>query len=200
MSIKRSRLSPQASRDAALEAARAILLEHGPQAVTLKAVASRIGRTHANLLYHFGTADALQQALAADIVTRSGAMIAKRIAAAREDSGKAGAELIVDLFFDAFGGGGGALAAWLSLTSDAVALAAVFAETRRLIEDTTVLDAQTGRVAAFQLMVSALGDALIGGPLAEALDLPRDTARALAVSRLNALLAAQNDDAAASTR
>jgi AcrR family transcriptional regulator len=47
----RRRLSPEASRDAALEAARVLLVEQGPQAVTLKAVAGRIGRTHANLLH-----------------------------------------------------------------------------------------------------------------------------------------------------
>src|SRR3546814_6802794 len=59
----RRRMTPQESRDAALEAARALLLESGPQAVTLKAVAARIGRTHANLLHHFGSAAGLQKAL-----------------------------------------------------------------------------------------------------------------------------------------
>ena len=59
------RLSPEASRSAALEAARELLLEAGPQAVTLKAVAGRIGRTHANLLHHFGSASGLQRDLAA---------------------------------------------------------------------------------------------------------------------------------------
>ena len=59
----RRRLSPEESREAALEAARALLVEVGPQAVTLKAVAGRIGRTHANLLHHFGSADGLQKAL-----------------------------------------------------------------------------------------------------------------------------------------
>ena len=54
MSIARRRLSPEESRDNALEAARALLIEAGPQAVTLKAVAARIGRTHANVLHHFG--------------------------------------------------------------------------------------------------------------------------------------------------
>jgi AcrR family transcriptional regulator len=49
---------------AALEAARALLIEQGPQAVTLKAVAARIGRTHANLLHHFGSPPGLQKALA----------------------------------------------------------------------------------------------------------------------------------------
>ena len=40
--------------------ARILLIEAGPQAVTLKAVAARIGRTHANLLHHFGSAAELQ--------------------------------------------------------------------------------------------------------------------------------------------
>ncbi|MEY4721468.1 MAG: hypothetical protein RIQ46_1193, partial [Pseudomonadota bacterium] len=63
MSI-RKRLTQEESRFAALEAARALLIELGPQAVTLKAVAARIGRTHANLLHHFGSASGLQKALA----------------------------------------------------------------------------------------------------------------------------------------
>src|SRR3546814_20314252 len=41
----RRRLTPQESRDAALEAARALLLESGPPAVTLQAVAARNGGT-----------------------------------------------------------------------------------------------------------------------------------------------------------
>ncbi|MFM8542890.1 MAG: TetR family transcriptional regulator, partial [Chakrabartia sp.] len=59
MSIERRRLSPEESRASALEAASAILIEAGPQAVTLKAVAARMGRTHANLLHHFGSAAGL---------------------------------------------------------------------------------------------------------------------------------------------
>ena len=63
MSIKK-RLTPEESRHAALEAARELLIEQGPQAVTLKAVAAKIGRTHANLLHHFGSAGDLQKELA----------------------------------------------------------------------------------------------------------------------------------------
>src|SRR3546814_5338765 len=59
----RQRLSPEESRARAVEAARALLLEHGPQGVTLKAVAARIGQTHANLLHHFGSAAGLQAAV-----------------------------------------------------------------------------------------------------------------------------------------
>ncbi|MBV9883465.1 MAG: TetR family transcriptional regulator, partial [Sphingomonadaceae bacterium] len=69
MSI-RERLSPEASRAAALEAARALLIEQGPQAVTLKAVAGRMGKSHANLLHHFGSAAGLQAALVGSISGR----------------------------------------------------------------------------------------------------------------------------------
>jgi AcrR family transcriptional regulator len=61
MSIVRKRLTHTASREAALEAAKTLLIEAGPQAVTLKAVAARIDRTHANLLHHFGSAAGLQR-------------------------------------------------------------------------------------------------------------------------------------------
>src|SRR4051812_32993961 len=108
MSITRRRLSSEESRDAALEAARAILLEAGPQAITLKAVAARIGRTHANLLHHFGSAAGLQQALIG--------MMADRIVADIADASKRSRETdhnpreVVDMTFDAFAQGAGALA------------------------------------------------------------------------------------------
>ena len=70
MSIVRERLSPEQSRASALEAARRLLIEQGPQAVTLKAVAAEIGKTHANLLHHFGSAAGLQAALAGLISDR----------------------------------------------------------------------------------------------------------------------------------
>src|SRR3954470_8925026 len=59
MSTTRSRMPSEESRAAAMDAARALLIEAGPQAVTLKAVGARIGRTHANLLHHFGFAAGL---------------------------------------------------------------------------------------------------------------------------------------------
>ncbi|WP_267352075.1 TetR family transcriptional regulator, partial [Sphingomonas sp. GM_Shp_2] len=65
----RRRLPPEESRAQALDAARALLIESGPQAITLKAVAARMGRTHANLLHHFGSAADLQRALAERMAT-----------------------------------------------------------------------------------------------------------------------------------
>ena len=67
----RRRMTPEESRSAALSAARELLVEVGPQAVTLKAVGARIGRTHANLLHHFGSAEGLQKALIEDLAAVS---------------------------------------------------------------------------------------------------------------------------------
>ena len=58
------------SKDAAIAAARQLLIESGPQAVTLKAVAAKIGKSHANLLHHFGSAAGLQAALAVAMADR----------------------------------------------------------------------------------------------------------------------------------
>ena len=56
-STLRKRLSPTESREAAVEAARALLIESGPGGVTLKAVAARVGRAHALQLARQGKAN-----------------------------------------------------------------------------------------------------------------------------------------------
>ena len=110
MSISRKRLNSEESRSAALEAARALLLEQGPQAVTLKAVAAKVGRTHANLLHHFGSAAGLQAELALSIADRVTGSIAEAVERAR--AGEKDVREVVDGTFDAFDReGAGALAA-----------------------------------------------------------------------------------------
>jgi AcrR family transcriptional regulator len=120
-STPRKRLSPTESREAAVEAARALLVESGPGAVTLKAVAGRVGRTHANLLHHFGSAEALHTAL----ITRMAADIVGTIGAAvlRVRAGELDPREVVEMTFDAFGkGGAGALASWMILSGNTDAL------------------------------------------------------------------------------
>ena len=113
----RKRLTPEESRSSALEAARALLIETGPQSVTLKAVASRIGRTHANLLHHFGSASGLQKALAEHLAKTVCETIIEAVRASR--AGLGSAREVVDLAFDAFDReGAGALTSWMLLTGD----------------------------------------------------------------------------------
>lgn len=181
----RKRLSPEESRDAALDAARALLLEAGPQAVTLKAVAAKIGRTHANLLHHFGSAAGLQKALAASIAGTVTAEIGAAVLRAR--SGDHDPREVVDLTFDAFGkGGAGALASWMILNGNEDALDPILEAIHRLVDEisTDAMDAQLLREETLQLTLMALGDALLGGPMARAVDLPRARAREIAIAQL----------------
>jgi len=186
MSIVRRRLSPVESRDAALEAARALLTESGPQAVTLKAVAARIGRTHANLLHHFGSAAGLQKALIASMATS----IVGRIgdAVLRSRAGDQNPSEVVDLTFDAFGkGGAGALASWMILSGNEDALDPILTAIHNLVDELVEShDAEQLPLheETLQLVLMALGDALLGGPMAKALGLPREKARELATRTL----------------
>ena len=184
MSIRRTRLSPEASRSGAVEAARKLLLEDGPQAVTLKAVAAKIGRTHANLLHHFGSAAGLQSALARSIAQSVTAEIARAVERAR--AGETDARDIVDQTFDAFGReGAGALAAWMILTGNRDALNPILESLQSLVAQLSVghEDRQVAQ-STLSLVLNALGDSLLGAPIADALGLARDTARELAAERL----------------
>jgi AcrR family transcriptional regulator len=177
MSIIRERLSPEQSRAAALEAARRLLVEEGPQAVTLKAVAAEVGKTHANLLHHFGTAGGLQAALAELISNRVVAGIAEAVRKSR--AGEADPIEIVDRTFDAFGKeGAGALAAWMILSGNRDALNPVLDAIHELVdhlreghEDRPVQE------TTLWLVLMAIGDSLLGEEMAQALGLPRERAR-----------------------
>jgi len=184
VSIRRTRLTPEESRSAALKAARELLLAEGPSAVTLKAVAAKIGRTHANLLHHFGSAAGLQGELARSIADSVSSTIAESVQRAR--AGQSDARDIIDRTFDAFGKeGAGPLAAWMILTGNRDALNPILDSIRKLVAELTV-GHEEHHVAesTLALVLSALGDALLGTPIADALGLPRDSARALAADRL----------------
>ena len=180
MNVQRRRLKPDESRAAAIAAARELLLEAGPQAVTLKAVADRVGRTHANVLHHFGSAAALQSELAKSISDSVTAGIAEAVVRARH--GEADPREIVDKTFDAFGReGAGALAAWLILMGDRQALQPVLDAIHKLVDE---LGEGHGdrpvHETTLWLVIAALGDSLLGTLMADALGLPRETARKVA--------------------
>ncbi len=190
----RKRLSPEESRNSALEAARALLIEAGPQAVTLKAVSARIGRTHANLLHHFGSASGLQRALAEHL--------AKSVCETIIDAGHASPaglgspREVVDLAFDAFDReGAGALTSWMLLTGNEDALDPIISTIHDLVDEIAPEEAQHDVAArrihreTLSLVLLALGDALIGGALAKSLGLPRDAARVRAEAMLAQSLA-----------
>src|SRR5215472_3455700 len=111
----RRRRSPEEARGEALASARRLLIESGPGAVTLKAVADDIGMTHTNLLHHFGSAGELQSELMSAMVRDLAAALMDAVAHLRSDA--AAPRALVDMVFDAFDkGGAGTLAAWISLS------------------------------------------------------------------------------------
>jgi len=173
-------------------AARALLLESGPQAVTLKAVAARIGRTHANLLHHFGSAAGLQKALVASLAEKVAAKIADAVIRSRETDHNP--REVVDLTFDAFDKeGAGALASWMILTGNQDVLDPILEAIQKLVDmigRDHPHEGQSLQQETLHLVLMALGDALLGAPMAKALGLPRDTARALAAK---AMLAGHQD-------
>ncbi|HOB15336.1 MAG TPA: helix-turn-helix domain-containing protein [Novosphingobium sp.] len=182
MSI-RKRLTQEESRTVALEAARALLIELGPQAVTLKAVAARIGRTHANLLHHFGSAAGLQKALAEHLAVTICATIEDAVLASR--AGEGSPREVVDLTFDAFDKeGGGALATWMLMNGNEDALDPLLEAIHELVDD--LGDHESGKMhdVTHALCLMALGDALMGGPLSQSLGLPRTSARDMAEKML----------------
>jgi AcrR family transcriptional regulator len=186
MSI-RKRLSPEESRLAALEAARQLLIETGPQSVTLKAVSTRIGRTHANLLHHFGSASGLQKALAGYLAGSVCETIVDAVRATRAGIGSP--REVVDLTFDAFDReGGGALASWMLLSGNEDALDPIVETIHELVhelapehcpDEPLVMHRDT-----LMLVLLALGDALMGQQLTRSLSLPREQAREMAEKML----------------
>ena len=182
MSIVRKRLSPEASKSAALEAARDLLIEAGPQAVTLKAVSARIGKTHANLLHHFGSAAGLQKALAKYLAEAICVDIADAVIKSR--SGDGNPRDVVDLAFDAFDRqGAGALAGWMILSGNEDALNPIVETIHNLVDDIAIGGHEDRLLHddTLTLVLMALGDALLGAPLAKALGLPRERARDIAL-------------------
>lgn len=183
MSI-RKRFSPDELRFAALESARAILIESGPQAVTLKAVGARIGRTHANLLHHFGSAAGLQKALAEHLTGAVCDAVAEAVRAAR--AGIAAPRAVVDIAFDAFDReGGGALVSWMLATGQEDAMEPFVDTIHRMVDELNPEEVPHGETspaheATLGVVLLALGNSLMGAPLAASLRLPDSRARDIA--------------------
>lgn len=189
----RKRLTPEESRSSALEAARGLLIETGPQSVTLKAVAGRIGRTHANLLHHFGSASGLQKELARHIAETVCETIKQAVEASR--AGLGSPREVVDLAFDAFDKeGAGALASWMILTGNEDALSPIVETIHQLVDEIAPDEAANhGEVTRLHeetlaLVLMAMGDALIGAALARSLGLPETAARDRALRMLETSL------------
>ncbi|MDD3798993.1 MAG: TetR/AcrR family transcriptional regulator [Novosphingobium sp.] len=179
MSI-RKRLTPEEIRSAALDAAEAILMELGPQALTLKAVAARIGRTHANVLHHFGSAAGLHEALARHMANRYKARMVKVIRELHE--GKVTVRHMVEVLFDSTVEDGGVqLMTWLLLTRNEVMLDSIMKALKEQIDEfDNGRNVANGMVdLAILTHLVAMGDALMGEAMTRMLGKARERPREL---------------------
>lgn len=191
MSIRlqiRKRLSPDESRAAAVAAARDLLRDEGVAAVTLKAVASRVGRTHANLLHHFGSVAGLHRALAEDIAKTVSTSINEAIGKRRR--GEASERDVVDAMFDAFATERvGELIGWIALTRQREALEPVVETIRSIVEDFRAAgDTRAMDRVTLGLVLLAIGDSLVGEEVAGASGLPREAVRDDAVGLIKGIV------------
>lgn len=191
MSIRlqiRKRLPPGESRAAAVAAARQLLRDEGVAAVTLKSVAARVGRTHANLLHHFGSVAGLHQALAEDIAATVSASISEAIGKRRR--GEASERDVVDAMFDAFRTERvGELIGWIALTRQREALEPVVETIRSIVEDFRAAgDTRAMDRVTLGLVLLAIGDSLVGEEVAGASGLPREAVRDDAVGLIKGIV------------
>jgi hypothetical protein len=108
--------------------------------------------------------------------------------------GEADPREIVDRTFDAFDKqGAGALAAWMILNGNRDALDPILAAIRALVDQLSVAH-EDHKVpeSTLSLVLAALGDSLLGGPIAQALGLPREASREIAAEALRARIAAMH--------
>jgi len=114
---KRRKRSGAEVREEGLAAARRLLLDGGPGAVTLANVGEAIGMSHANVLHHFGSAAGLQSALMGSMIQDLTGALDNVVDLLKTDD--AAPRTIADHVFDAFDkGGAGPLAAWIVLSGD----------------------------------------------------------------------------------
>ena len=193
----RKRLSPDESRAAAVAAARDLLTSEGVAAVTLKAVAAKIGRTHANLLHHFGSVAGLHAALAGDIAVSVAGSITGSIGRMRR--GEARLRDVIEGMFDAFiEQGAGELIAWVVLTRQREALEPIVEAIGQVIRDISAPGEERPLdEATLGLVLLAIGDSLAGSEVARACGLPRSAARDIAVRQVIAVLSGRVKGAAA---
>jgi AcrR family transcriptional regulator len=174
--MSRRRRSSQEARSEGLAAARKLLIDNGPYAVTLKAVADELGVSHTNILHHFGTAGELQSELMSAMVRDLAAALMGVVAHLRSD--QAAPRALVDMVFDAFDrGGAGKLAGWIAMSGNFDHLEPVndaLDELVRALEERFAQeqgDPHRGVTSAVLFItIMAFGDSVIGQPLKEMLD------------------------------
>lgn len=77
---RRRRRTAEVARREILDAAKKKLMDGGPESVTLKQIGEEIGLSHSSILHHFGSRDALMEALRDDAFAALARDLAERMA------------------------------------------------------------------------------------------------------------------------
>jgi AcrR family transcriptional regulator len=190
MSIKSStpierRRKPDAVREEALATGRRLLAQRGPGAITLKAIGAEMGMSHANLIHHFGSAEAFQEQLKSTLVQELTQTVTGLVH--RYRAGQVRIADIVDTVFAAYSSGGiGTLVAWSAMTSTGREDHGL---NQAILELVTVLEGgmagpqalSRARAAVCLVTYLALGNSLIGGSLAKTMGSDKSVMRDLTV-------------------
>ncbi|MBA15335.1 MAG: TetR family transcriptional regulator [Sphingomonas sp.] len=190
---KRRKRSAAEAREEALAAARVLLIEGGPGAVTLANVGRAIAMSHTNVIHHFGSASGLQAALMAYMVRDLADALSDAVSGLHTDA--QAPSRLVDRVFDAFGeGGAGQLAAWLALAREFDQFDGLKDAVRDLVaavRDSAGNEAGSDeRIRGLVLLIAvcAFGDAVIGPHLRPMLDQDDKALRRLVTQLLPILI------------
>lgn len=155
-------------------------MESGPAAVTLKSVAARIERTHANLLHHFGSAAGLHEALGQHMADRQKARMIKAVRDLNSGKGTV-RDMVNELFESSNEHGGVELMTWLLLTGNEVMLDPIMQALKDQIDEfSNSRNIANGMVdLAILTHLVAMGDALIGEAMTRMLGKNRGRPREL---------------------
>ena len=184
LSIVERRRKPESVRKEALAIGRRLLIERGPAAITLKAIGAEMAMSHANLIHHFGSAEAFQSQLKNMMVEELTRTVTALI---RHGGDEPSVAEIVDTVFSAYGPGGvGRLVAWSAMTNAGdethgleQAMNELVAVLEPLIEGPEAKTHARARVVLVSIL--ALGDSLIGQSLAKCLGSDTGETRQLTV-------------------
>ena len=113
---RKNHRSPEAAKEAILDAAEAIMVDVGPAGLRMSAVAKKAGMAHPNIIHHFGSREGLLNALANRVGERATERITQAIDEALNAPEQDRVSAITKVLETSYQGDEGKAAVWLHLS------------------------------------------------------------------------------------